>query len=202
MESHLEGCETCRSSLAAYEKLSLALHRGEENLFAGIVSASVRRGPETEAARLRIWPQGGFRALGKPRLNGVFRKKVQLSLPGAAAAAVVIAAFTVFTLRVWSPGPRLGQLANSMSLGGEPAAAQSVALDNTFGIESSAFKDAASISDVLKMLDSAAAGGFVDGQGGEYLIMRLPENKNFSNLGTPQLVPASAWAAGGNGPKK
>jgi hypothetical protein len=63
-------------------------------------------------------------------------------------------------------------------------------IDNAFNIDPAGLHEAATMSDVLRFLDSSAL--FSNGES-EYVIMRLPENSSFSNYGSPQVKNAATY---------
>jgi anti-sigma factor RsiW len=166
LESHLGQCPQCRQRLESYR----------------LVSASVAEDTaRMEAAKERVWRnleaggRLGRRPLTVVRGTSVWRRSVSIPLPAiAAAAAALVIALGVFWVR-------------------RPAEQAAVIPQMTFASEdtidaSGVVPIAADMNGVLQYLNSR--------DGGDILILRLPESRSFMSSGEPAMLKAADYARG------
>ena len=181
METHLASCGRCRKTVAAYGKLSslLAAPVQAERPEASFADAWTR-----VRENLRDDRVGAKREGEAPRRRAfagrVFSRRVAVPLPFAvaAAAALVFAFAALLTQRDIQRIPETGAVAEGFNL--EPEAAGQVN----------------SMADALRFIENDE---FFAGPQSSYVIMRLPENKTFYNLGNPQIQNVTANAHKGLG---
>jgi anti-sigma factor RsiW len=173
MEAHLVSCADCRTALANYGKLSSWL-----NLPVSAVS-------ETEMLSVERMREKQRSVRDRPvhrrasRIRRVFARRVTVPLPFAvaAAAALVFAFATLLTqMRTVQRVPEPDAVAEGINL--EPEEIPQVT----------------SIDDALRFIETNE---FFNGPPSSYVIMRLPENKTFYNLGNPQIQNVTSNAAKG-----
>jgi len=130
-----------------------------------------------ETAAGRVWknlvPTRRFR----PNPAAIWQRKFSVPLPAAAAAAVVIALLTL----LWVRTDR-----NVSSIASQP---QEPAITNFF---LAAEEDIPNIpvSDMNSVLQYLAA------EGSNIIILQLPESKNFSRIGEPEILRAADYSTG------
>jgi hypothetical protein len=165
MASHLERCPECRARLETYRALNLRdSDEGEE--------------ARIEAARDRVWQrlrverallpiEGG--AVESPREGGrirrpLWRRKISIPLPAAAAAAGLIVVLFVSLLRV---PPAMEE--------------RDFLVDNSF--KDQTVVPISNMEEVLRYFDARNEGDFV--------LVHLPESKQFMSSGDPTYLRAS-----------
>jgi hypothetical protein len=129
-------------------------------------------GASPEAARERVWqrlaPRAGLRG-PHVRRGGIWSRRVSLPFPAAAAAAAVLVAALAVAFRSRpSPAPAQDAIASSL------------------GLEVNGISPAADLNGVLQYLG--------DTDGGDILIIRLPESKSFTSSGEPALLRAADYS--------
>jgi anti-sigma factor RsiW len=169
MEAHLESCGACRLRLEQYRKLRSGLTEGHEE--------------DLESAKSRVWSalaagKGGIRVAGisgplatEKNLKSIWTRTVSLPLPVAATVAavfVIIAFFTVLSIR-----PAV------------PARIQDTAVAG-IGTDLQGIAPVSDITGVLQYLSSQDSA--------DYVIIRLPESRNFSSSGEPALLKAADYS--------
>jgi anti-sigma factor RsiW len=168
MERHLETCAQCRACLDSYRKLSRILDApsaaAEDKEAPGAFEARL------QSARRSLWEKlegvYTFSPEAAPRPS-LWRRSLSIPLPAAAAAALLIFAVAFFALiRPLSRPPEPNQSALA-------------------SIESDiqGIVPVADMSRVLQYLDQ-------EDSGGDIVIIRLPESRNFSSSGEPTLIKA------------
>ncbi|MDR2618754.1 MAG: zf-HC2 domain-containing protein [Treponema sp.] len=168
MEAHLESCGACRLRLEQYRRLRSALTEVP--------------GEDLESAKSRVWSalaagKGGTKPAGitvspvtKKNLKSIWTRTVSLPLPAAAAAAavfVIIAFFAVLGVR-----PSV------------PARIQDAAVAG-IGTDLQGIAPVSDITGVLQYLSSQDSA--------DYVIIKLPESRNFSSSGEPALLKAADY---------
>ena len=175
MEAHLESCPKCRATLARYRGVGECLR------------AAPAKPPESdsfesamERAQDRVWDKLTAPAISgetiKPKIyrSGVWNRTITLPLPAAAAAAVlIIAAFFALV------GLRGGAASPSTSL--DTVAALNI------GFDDQGMVPVTDMSGVLHYLSSQDSGG-------DFMVIRLPESRNFSRNGEPTLINAADYS--------
>ena len=184
MESHFSQCSVCREKLENLQRLQELLKKDttERRTIAGKNAAdaegseSVSAEHETEfmeEARTRVWQKLESRRRFKSG-TGLWRRRLSIPLPAAAAAAVIIALLTALWVRD-------GRVKNNgfAQQPQEPVNFILAAEDEFPGIIPTA-----DISGVLQYLTS---------DGKDVIILRLPESRNFSRTGEPAIIRAADY---------
>ena len=175
MESHVAGCSRCARRLQAYRDVSLAANDAEtvgaaqERVWQKLVSAI----ETADAAPLGDIKTPDAGPGHKNIAHNVWRRRISIPLPAAAAAIVlfVLAAFFL-ALRI------AGNIeASDMTL------ASGTDLDVPGIIP---IADISDMQDVLQYLGSR--------DNGDIIIIRLPESRNFVNYGEPAIIKASDYS--------
>ena len=183
MEAHLASCDRCRKTVAAYGELSSSL--------AAPVSPDVGEPSFTGAwarvqEKLRLVRDQSERnreILGPRKrvfAKRVFVRRITVPLPlaVAAAAALIFAFAALLTQRDIQQIPEAGAVAEG------------------FNLETEGGSQVNSMADALRFIETNE---FFAGPQSSYVIMRLPENKTFYNLGNPQIQNVAANAHKGSG---
>ncbi|MDR0718350.1 MAG: zf-HC2 domain-containing protein [Treponema sp.] len=165
LETHLDSCGDCRKKINKYKALSAVLKSGgddalmeaKDRVWARMASAAALRGLKAESS-----PLGG-------REIRLWKRRVSIPLPAAAAAAVIFVAAAIFVLAGM----------------GSPAAgtAQSAFLANSPQEEVPGMTAFSDMDGVMQYLSSQDMGN--------YMIIKLPESRNFSSTGEPTLLRAA-----------
>jgi len=171
MEAHIAGCSACARRLESYRRVSL-----NEGSAAGL-----------EPARERVW-QKLEQCINEPspkstawppvrRSAAVWRRRVSMPLPAAAAILLLIALAFLLALRITS----------TEGISGMTFAAEAE-------IETPGIIPIADMEDVLQYLGSR--------DNGEVIILRLPESRNFTNYGEPAMIRAADYSRSGPGRRR
>jgi len=171
MKDHLASCSKCRAAFTGYGGLREKLGDLSENT---IQTAQDRVWAKLNAAeewslkpsqQLRVDKQSSFR---------VWRGSVTMPLPVAAAAAVIIivAFFALVRIRGVTP----------LSV---PVVQDSVAAFN-IGLDDQGIVPVTDMNGVLRYLSNQ--------DNGDFMVIRLPETKNFSRIGDPTLINAADYS--------
>jgi hypothetical protein len=200
LEVHLETCPECRSTLENYKETQALLHAND-------VAVPFHPVDEAGVSRLRRRP----RTVRYSYVRSLMTRRLELPLPAAAAAALLVLGGVFVFGRVYN-APKTEVAVQKAAASEIPRILEAddysdsayavSAIDNAFDFDSGDMRSLSSISDVIRLLDASAAGSFSDGQGSEYLIMRLPENKNFSSVGQPRLVTSGDYRSVSQGGAK
>ncbi|MDR2134087.1 MAG: zf-HC2 domain-containing protein [Treponema sp.] len=164
MEDHLAGCPGCRKKLETYRAVSVpgAVKAAEKSL---LESAKGRVWRNLEAGReKRVSPGQGTLRHGA----SIWRKRVSVPLPAAAAAAllVLLGAF-------WLARPA------------EEADARNTIIAAEADFETPGIIPVSDMNGVLQYLGNRDSGDF--------LILRLPESRNFMSSGEPTIMKAADY---------
>jgi hypothetical protein len=173
LETHLQQCSSCGKKLSGYRQLRETVRNDPE--LAGIeevkdkiwmnLSSNFRVLDNREYSGSRNkWNTSSFMFNRAKTINHIWQHRVSIPLP-AAAAAVILLLFAAF----W---PRGGSKAE-LNLGANSGAV--LAGNEAPGIIP------ADMSSVLKYLDT---------EGADILIMRLPESRKFMSSGEPAIINA------------
>ena len=167
METHLESCPNCQAALAGYRRVTEKL--GEPPV-------------ETiEAAQDRVWKKLTVPELiieernFKPERRHTGRswsRTITLPLPAAAAAAavlIIVVCFAVVGIR-----------------GGTSSAAPDPATIANIGLDDQGIVPVNDMNGVLRYLSSQ--------DNGDFMVVRLPESKQFSRTGEPALINAADYS--------
>jgi anti-sigma factor RsiW len=166
MEAHIAFCPDCRDAVAAYGKLSslLGLPVSQE---ASVSAACERMRERLSAIRSRAVPRA------EPSfMRRMFTRRVAVPLPFAVAAAAVIVALAALVTQ----GRSARQIPNLNAVAGG------------INLEPEEISQVNSMDDALRYIENSE---FFTGVESSHVIMRLPENKTFSNFGNPQLQNAA-----------
>jgi anti-sigma factor RsiW len=169
MEAHAGSCPDCQVRLENYRKLRSVLLSGETE-------------DAMETAKRRVWSAlagkdenrvvpAGFSPV-KPKRRDVWGRTISLPLPAVAAAAAVFAVITFLAV--------LGLRSSASARFQEPAVAAGIGTDLQ-GI--GPVTDMNGVLQYLSRQDTA-----------EYMIIRLPESRNFSSAGEPALLKATDYS--------
>ena len=183
MEGHFSQCSVCREKLVNLQRLHELLKKDttegrttvDKNAAAaeGSQPAVEHEAEFMEEARTRVWQKLESRRRFKSGA-GLWRRRLSIPLPAAAAAAVIIALLTAFWVRD-------GRVKNNgfAQQTQEPVNFILAAEDELPGVI-----PAADISGVLQYLTS---------DGKDVIILRLPESRNFSRTGEPAIIRAADY---------
>jgi len=166
LEAHLEQCPGCAEKLEIFQRQRLfikeaGVQSSEENVFVG-------------TAKERIWRN--LEAKHRMRRDNLWRRRLSIPLPAAAAAAVIITLLTVMWLR-GSP--------NSSSGLAQPADPASMANFVLAAEEEPSIIPMADLNSVLQYLGA---------DGSDIIILQLPESKSFLRSGEPAIVRAADYS--------
>jgi anti-sigma factor RsiW len=170
MESHLEQCSECRRRLEAYRRMSPDRAAPETAARIAAVQGRVWQKLESAVGVAANAAPAGKRVLGH-RYGGIWTRRVSVPLPAAAAAAVMALALAVLLIR-------------------KPAAAPAVTPDMTLASEADltapGIIPVSDMDSVLQYLGSRDSSDF--------LILRLPESRNFTSSGEPAIIKAADYS--------
>ena len=161
MEEHLSNCAACRQKLEEYRKISLTYSDEEENLLK-TAKENVWKKLQDHSALPLVIPQ-----------IGIWRSRISIPLPAAAAIAILFGIFVFLAFRTRSSQ----EAPNAMILASE----------TEFDIPQDVIP-ITNIEDVLLYLSSRDN---VD-------ILRLPETRNFFNFRQPAIIKASDYSRPNN----
>jgi anti-sigma factor RsiW len=170
MDAHLRDCPACREKFENFKQLNEIFNK----------DTSVKKINEAEilASKEKIWHNIEARRRFMP-YPGVLRRRISISLPVAAAAAIIIALITMFL----SGGRQIlnngfaGKKANSDEKANFILAAE----EEIPGI----IPAATDLNGVLQYLGA---------DGSDIIILRLPESRNFSRAGEPAIIRAADYS--------
>jgi hypothetical protein len=165
LETHLDSCGDCRKKINKYKTLSSILKSGgddalteaKDRVWARMASATALRGLKAESSPLR------------GREIRLWKRRISIPLPAAAAAAVIFVAAAIFVL-AGIGSPAAGTAQNAL-LAGSPQ-------EEVPGM--TAFSDMDGVMQYLSSQDM-----------GNYMIIKLPESRNFLSTGEPTLLRAA-----------
>jgi len=188
MESHLSECSGCREKFESFKHLQELFRKNSEpsgHVSQGLVLSEqelmeaskerVWRKLETRSNRTLYYTKRNLRSAGN-----LWKRRLSIPLPAAAAAAIIIALVTA----AWFRGGPAGNnaVASHKVESGDR---------NSFVIsaeeEVSGIIPTGNISDVLQYLSS---------NGKEIIILQLPESSNFSRAGEPAIINAADYTPG------
>ena len=166
LEAHLEICSSCQAALAGYVRL------GDSFAALKISEKSV------PAAQERVWgkllaaePEISGRRAQRPAPVKLRYRTITLPVPMAAAAALVVIAmfFALVGIRT-RPQPQMQDM---------------MAVAN-IGLDDKGIVPMQDMNSVLQYLSSQDYG--------DYMVIRLPETRNFSRAGEPALINAADYS--------
>ena len=162
METHLAQCSGCKEKLESFRRLF------EEDAF--------HEREQLETAREKVWQN--LESMRRFHHHSLWRRRISVPLPAAAAAAVILALLTALWLR-GGPG-RTGGFVQT------PESAARASLIFAAEDEMPGIIPTADMNGVLQYLGS---------DGSDILILRLPESRNFLRSGEPVIRAADYTAA-------
>jgi hypothetical protein len=182
MESHLSQCPQCGRLLESFRQFSLAYRAP------GYAEAY-------EKAKERIWqnleqlnhadktkvsdgkPYAGFTRY-YPARRGIWRRRVSVPLPAAAAAVLLMLASVFFVARKAQPQP-------GITLGADEYSTLPIQIEYPHNSDPrlSRIRDMNGVLEYLGSKDS-----------GEILILHLPESRSFSISGEPAIIKAADYS--------
>jgi anti-sigma factor RsiW len=188
MEIHLSKCPQCREQLETYRLISRRLE-ADAGSVAVISAGAGTAASETDAvsaARERVWLNiaasagAGRRIIHFPGtgVSAFWRRKISLPLPAAAALAAAVAAFVVVFASTWLRQPAVIPQPHN-------TAAKYVLSDSATGFDLQGTIPVSDMNGVLQYLGDTDAGDFV--------ILRLPESRNFKSSGEPTILKAADY---------
>jgi len=171
METHLESCTNCRTSLAGYQNLRLMIRVQPEEI---VKTAQDRVWEKLSGGELITSRPPNEKAVSRDFRTGrrVWNRTISLPLPAAAAAALVIIV-VFFALMGIRGGGIQSQPQNSMAVA-------------NIGLDDQDIVPAKDMSGVLKYLSSQ--------ENNDVMVIRLPETRNFSRTGEPALINAADYS--------
>jgi len=180
MESHLKVCPVCREKLESFKQLHELFKKDtteNRTYIERIVDKPAEERTYTEEemqeAKERVWKNIESKRNFKPR-NRVWRRRISIPLPAAAAAAVILALVAMLWLRS-------GQVSHNSIASNQSDDRVDFILaseDEIPGI----MPAASDLSGVLQYLGA---------DGSDIIILRLPESRNFSRAGEPSIIRAA-----------
>jgi len=180
IEAHLIKCPLCREKHESFNQLHELFKKDTsvnrkyvERIIDEPAEERTYTQEEMQEAKDRIW--NNIEAKRNTRSN-IWRRRLSISLPAAAAAAVIFALVTI----LWIRGETIFQTGIA---GRQPEANQKV---NIISAEDEIpnIIPAADINGVLQYLAS---------DGADIIILRLPESSNFSRTGEPAVLRAADY---------
>ena len=168
LDSHLEACPACRASLEGYRRLSESLMDTSDQALLAAQDRLWKKLCEREFYQGASPPK-----FSREKTRKLLRKSITLPLPVAAAAAVLIFIIFLALIKIID-----GRQAPSQDM----MAAINIELDD-HGIVPIPIQD---MSGVLQYLSSQ--------DGGDFMVIRLPESRRFTRIGEPALINAADYS--------
>jgi hypothetical protein len=184
LEAHVSGCPDCRKRLETYRVISQtptdvpaeASERVWQRLAESAASGDgVAEGNLDPVGSRCVITDNGQPSLPEIRRRPIWRRRLSVPLPAIAAAAVLVIAFA-FVLMRNTPATE-GTPAVAAETGGMPVIAGDT--------ESEIFPDL-DMASVLQYLN--------DRDGGEVLIIRLPDSRDFFNYSEPAMIRSADYS--------
>ncbi|MCL2229923.1 MAG: hypothetical protein FWC01_02410 [Treponema sp.] len=177
MESHLKSCPECREKFENFKRLH-ELFKKDNTVKRRYVERVVdepagERVYTEDEMRERVWNRIKKQRPQKPR---VWRRRLSIPLPAAAAAAIIIA----LVAGLWIRGETFFQK-------GFPNRQDAAALTEfNFTVDEE-------IPNLIPASDLNGVIQYLSSDGAEIIILRLPESSNFSRIGEPAIVRAADY---------
>jgi len=177
MEAHLKVCPGCREKYENFKHLH-ELFRKDNTVRRKFIERVIDEPSEErvyteDEMRERVWNRIKEKRYQKPR---VWRRRVSIPLPAAAAAAVIIA----LAAGLWFRGETFFQ----NGFNNKQNAAALTEFNFTIDEEIPNLIPATDLSGVIQYLSS---------DGSEIIILRLPESSSFSRIGEPAIIRAADY---------
>jgi hypothetical protein len=177
MESHLASCPACRSVVESWERMfgeeeDPGRHERVWERICGRIAAEEAVSPEA------LTPAGG--------LSGLWRRRVTLPFPAAAAlGAMAAAALVLIVSSVWF---------RSFAGVAVPVSEQPVAALEPAGLDME-LRDIRPVNDISGVLRYLG-----DTDSNDIVIIRLPESRSFRSAGEPKIIKAADYSQRRPGP--
>jgi anti-sigma factor RsiW len=185
MENHLTECSICREKFENYKRVQELFKKNTHQVRTVVErteAAPVLTEQELlETAKEKVWAnlasKRHFRS-GRARYNGLWKQKLSIPLPAAAAAAIVITLLAALWVRDSSVNGNgyAGYQLESVERAGFILAAEE---------EMPGIIPAANINDVLQYLGADRP---------DIIILQLPESRNFFRAGEPAIIRAADYS--------
>jgi len=192
MEAHLKKCPACMDKYRNFKHLhelfkkdTTVKRRYVERVVDGPAEEPTYTEDDLREPKNRVWDKieakqklsVHSRTAGYNGDSRVWKRKLSIPLPAVAAAAVIIAAVTV----LWIRGDTFFH--NGFA-GKKPDASDKVNFILAADEEMPGIIPASNIDGVLQYLNS---------DGAEIIILKLPESRNFSRTGEPEIIRAADY---------
>ncbi|MCL2197131.1 MAG: zf-HC2 domain-containing protein [Treponema sp.] len=188
MESHLKVCPVCREKLESFKQLHELFKKDNtekrtyvERIVDEPEEERTYTEEEMQEAKERIWKNIESKRNFKPR-SRLWRRRVSIPLPAAAAAAVILALVAMLWLRS-------GQVSTNAIAGRQP--------DDKINFILAAEDEIPGIMPVSSDLSGVLQ--YLGADGSDIIILKLPESRNFSRAGEPSIIRAADYQRGSGG---
>jgi len=172
MESHLNECSECREKLDKFKLIEKPAEEEQKMI---------------DEAKDRVWQNLQSNRRFQPRIvnantgssSRIWQRRLSIPLPAAAAAAVVIALVTMMLFR-----------------GGNQVNNNGLAVQQADLYEKTGFLIAAEeevIPGIMPVADIDGVLQYLNSDGAEIIILRLPESTSFSRTGEPAILRAADY---------
>jgi hypothetical protein len=170
MDAHLNECPSCREKFENFKKLREMFNKGE--------SAKKISESEIQSSKEKIWRniEAKRRFTPYPR---IWRRRISISIPAAAAVAVIIALITMFL----SSG---GNILNNGFAG------KKANLDEKSNVILAAEEEIPGIIPAATDLNGVLQ--YLGADSSDIIILRLPESRNFARAGEPAIIRAADYS--------
>ena len=180
METHLESCPECQAVLSSYKSVQMSI----KDLSQETVEAAGERVWQKLTAPELVFPKAPGAGLFRRETGNFFNRKITLSLPAAAAAAVFILAVFI-TL--------LGTLRSSRTgIPSIPIVQDPVAVTAPIPEITQVLGDD---HGTLEMKDMTGVLQYLSSQDyGDFMVIRLPDSRKFYQIGEPAIINAADYS--------
>ena len=181
MEAHLKSCPKCQAELARYRQLGESLKDlNEESIQAASQRVWKKLGTTEFVSESIVYKKYNNALYGNRK--GLWRKSINLPLPVAVAALLAIVFSLVFTFM------RSGNTTND-AVAIMPEQLNPIAQEwssTVMGDDLATFFPAMDMEFLLQQI--------INQNEGDFVIVRLPENRRFSRAGQPTLINAADYS--------
>jgi anti-sigma factor RsiW len=186
MESHLLSCPHCRKVVDSWKQISGGLAEGETGSKDRVWEHISRRIKDFEEAKGAPAENGGFSVTaGRRTFADLWRRRVILPFPAAAALGAAAAALAVITSSLLL---RPAEQNSPMIADSALSALENAGID----MELNNIRPISDVSGVLQYLERTDSNDIV--------IIRLPESRNFQSAGEPKMIRAADYSPRRPGP--